>query len=432
MSLPSLALDALRVLTLGALTVVQKSATGLIELLEVEQKDQILEGLKQDSGIGLNPELAASGPKATKDVVPTNLEVVASYNWTNSITPTIIVPGLPRVWKGIKTPFFLSSNDKERIEYIDQNRFRLPNFPLLPLVAAIDQIKPQFDFSSIDIVTDRNNLQKLMKWIGKRVNPELDDFRIDIQVIGKTVLFVRYELRNTERGRRGKTFRKNFDEYLSQYPPGFECSTSNHRIIRYDYGGIQMLVRFKVDAFCPSDGETFGAKGNEDESLVDNATLVAALRTISCDDLNIISGGTLVPQSQIIKLHTRHQWPASLGLDWDKYYPQIFLSQTHRLLLGTHTQGRIRRIREYTSGDDIVHKQKGKQQHELDKLCVLLKAIRKEAISFGDRACLSLVYRRETKMLELFERYSSNALPDEWMAKFENPKGSSLFKEETE
>ena len=95
MSLPSLALDALRVLTLGALTVVQKSATGLIELLEVEQKDQILEGLKQDSGIGLNPELAASGPKATKDVVPTNLEVVASYNWTNSISPTIIVPGKP-------------------------------------------------------------------------------------------------------------------------------------------------------------------------------------------------------------------------------------------------------------------------------------------------------------------------------------------------
>lgn len=361
--------------------------------------------------------------------------------------------GLPRVWKGIKTPFFLSSNDKERIEYIDQNRFRLPKFPLLPLVAAIDQIKPQFDFSSIDIVTDRNNLQKLMKWIGKRVSPELDDFRIDIQVIGKTVLFIRYELRNTERGRRGKTFRKNFDECLSQYPPGFECSTSNHRIIRYvrrhflhryintfligprtkkDYGGIQMLVRFKVDAFCPSDGEAFGAKGNEDESLVDNATLVAALRTISCDDLNIISGGTLVPQSQIIKLHTRHQWPASLGLDWDKYYPQIFLSQTHRLLLGTHTQGRIKRIREYTSGDDIVHKQKGKQQHELDKLCVLLKAIRKEAISFGDRACLSLVYRRETKMLELFERCPSNALPNEWMAKFENPKGSSLFKGETE
>ena len=74
--------------------------------------------------------------------------------------------------------------------YIDQNAYRHPSYPLEPLFRSVYTEKPTFNPTTLDLVTDRNNLRKLVWAIcGERI----EDFRIDIRLVGRTVLFTRYE-----------------------------------------------------------------------------------------------------------------------------------------------------------------------------------------------------------------------------------------------
>jgi len=47
--------------------------------------------------------------------------------------------------------------------YINQAVFRCPDSPLTPLVERVQYWKPEFNFSIIDIITNWNNLRKLLR-----------------------------------------------------------------------------------------------------------------------------------------------------------------------------------------------------------------------------------------------------------------------------
>ena len=67
--------------------------------------------------------------------------------------------------------------------------------PLVPLVRAVNmnadvQGAGAFNWSSVDIITDRNNLRKLLRWAS---SSSKQVFRIDTQLAGEgTVLFNRW------------------------------------------------------------------------------------------------------------------------------------------------------------------------------------------------------------------------------------------------
>ena len=55
--------------------------------------------------------------------------------------------------------------------FINQNGHRMKKFTLLPLVRAVQDLTGQgvtekFDWPSVDIVTDRGRLRKLLAWAG--------------------------------------------------------------------------------------------------------------------------------------------------------------------------------------------------------------------------------------------------------------------------
>jgi hypothetical protein len=119
--------------------------------------------------------------------------------------------------------------------FSDQNGFKMPSSVLLPLITAVDKIqeddnKPDFDWASVDFVTDRNGLRKLLRWIDGTATRS---FRIDMQLAGKrSVLLNRWERRNRERGS-GFTYGFNFEEASTKAAKGCEESTGHHRIVKY-------------------------------------------------------------------------------------------------------------------------------------------------------------------------------------------------------
>ena len=122
---------------------------------------------------------------------------------------------------------------------------------LLPLIRAVQDIESQsnarekekFDWSSVDFVTDRNGLRKLLRWILAGPGDPPRDFRIDIQLAGsKTVLMNRWEQFTKEEPGTRRSYGFNFEEAMTVPSPGCERGTSYHRIITYVGPPTIMLV----------------------------------------------------------------------------------------------------------------------------------------------------------------------------------------------
>lgn len=107
---------------------------------------------------------------------------------------------------------------------------------LLPLFRAVDFVEkdrsgPGLDWSSVDIVTDRNNLRKLLAL----VEGNEEDFRIDIQLAGQwTVLLHRWETL-TEAISDGTGFGDSFERASTTPAPGCERGTlaGHFRVVTY-------------------------------------------------------------------------------------------------------------------------------------------------------------------------------------------------------
>lgn len=108
--------------------------------------------------------------------------------------------------------------------------------PLLPLFKAIDAYSELagatiVDWAGIDFVTDRNNLRKLLRWIGGGSGK--GPFRIDAQLAGKgTVLLNCWNPRTRVWGA-ANSYGFSFEKASTTPVVGCENTSSHHRLVEY-------------------------------------------------------------------------------------------------------------------------------------------------------------------------------------------------------
>ena len=126
--------------------------------------------------------------------------------------------------------------------FTDQNGHRMGSRTLLSLIRAVQDLESQsetqeedkFDWSSVDFVTDRNGLRKLLRWIFSTPGDPPRDFRIDMELAGsKTVLMNRWEQITKEQPGTRRSYGFNFEEAMTVPGPGCERGTGYHRIVTY-------------------------------------------------------------------------------------------------------------------------------------------------------------------------------------------------------
>lgn len=350
----------------------------------------LYEGLHKDAISTLAKPASEESDGNDSIIAIENLEYLASYNWVEAKKPTVIVPGSPVEWTDRPLPFQVSLDDGTN--FIDQNAYRTKNLALVPLVQVVEAInvdedKPNFDWSSVDFVTDRNGLRKLLRWATDTPGKPARDFRIDTQLAGeKTVLFNRWEKSNRDEpgsASRNPSYGFNFERASTTPALGCKDGTGHHRIVTYDFDGLKMVVRFEVDACLPSNTNSkpkktisssstrvAGSGDGEDlanmlSNLAIGSTGAAAAATPTTTatsssstkepiDLNIIWAGVKVPQSSIIELTTRSEQSVA-NFDWAEAYPQLYLSQTPLHYLAVHKRGRFAQVtkRRSDQGDFI-------------------------------------------------------------------------------
>ncbi|KIJ16236.1 hypothetical protein PAXINDRAFT_176296 [Paxillus involutus ATCC 200175] len=348
---------------------------------------------------------------ATSVAAPTSVvqlkdfKPIASYSWIDATKPTIAVPGSPRVWAN--TTVTRVPADKG-VVYIDQNSARmLGHSPLLPLFIAVENIDANFRYGDVDLVTDRNNLRKLLRFV--------------IDLAGKTCLFTRREEKNQETISDFRGFGHEYEQAATTATRGCERATGHHRIVSYDFGGLKVLLRFEVDACvaasASSDDELLGAfstlKIGSRGAAVTTAPSTVTPSTTSALSVNLTVPRTLTPQGNMIEIKTR---ALKRQIDWTEVYPQLYLSQTAYLYLAKHDRGTFQPVEKVQLNGAVLQSHAKEAETSIGKLKVLLKQILDVVGKEGKKGQLSLVC--QGGKLTLYKRTTGSGNPvDEYITK---------------
>ena len=295
------------------------------------------------------------------------------------------------------------------LTFVDQNAYRSPKFPLEPLFRSVYTSTPTFDPKGIQLVTDRNNLRKLT-WFVSRI--PIENFRIDIEMVGNTLLFTRwesipYEVITGFRGF-GHEFEKNFTTYSGE----MKASTGHHRVVQYMLGTLQLLVRFEVDGYVERGTIS---KSSVDVDQLSHSLKSMQLRSESNDTVKAILGGHTVPQDSLIELKTRvkHR-PIQTS---DVIY-QLWFGGVQQLFASYHVRGVFSKVEQsnFEKNGEFERFERDKKL-EISKLVSVIERIKKAMMGVSGKRAILL---HEGQSLRMYERKGDkHALPKDLLAKWD-------------
>ncbi|CZS93214.1 uncharacterized protein RAG0_03597 [Rhynchosporium agropyri] len=279
---------------------------------------------------------------------------VASYNWINGRDPVIIVPaglalfpilplcfvtslrvlftfanrytniGSPPAWTPLAEDKKLKPDSED--VYRDINAARYPKYPMEPAVRSVLAMSPDFELASLDIVGCGSTIGNLLTFAGSRPRA----FRFDVNV----------------------------------------------RIIQYDFGGLQILIRTETDGYLKPATPKMSSKASDTEA---NRSLENALDEIAVSTqipsnhgkLEIKMGGEVVHQSSIFDIKTRAGYKP---YNMEEILPRLWTNQTSKFLLAYHEFGLFDKPGVTSVAEDILKWQKANSSL-LARFHALLKRI---------------------------------------------------------
>lgn len=304
----------------------------------------------------------------------TDVKHLSSYNWIEAPTPTIAVPGSPPLWSPPRAPQQLKKDSG--LVYIAQNAARHPDSPLEPLFRALYIANPSFDIRSIDVVTDRNIIRKLLSFINpSSTRNGLEPFTFNIEIAKDTAIFSRVETATHEiiKPHEFRGFGHEFEKvYTTTQING---STGHHRIISYRFGDLNFIVRHETDGYLGATPPSH-SKAPESDNLL---RLLGSLSlspttpklTSAASKLSIKPSGQPIPLASTLEIKTRVRHKP---LNIEEIAPQLWVSQTPKLVRAYHHNGRFQRV-EVEDVAAMIKGWEGRNQVDLRKLAALISRI---------------------------------------------------------
>ncbi|KAJ4262968.1 hypothetical protein NW762_006581 [Fusarium torreyae] len=276
--------------------------------------------------------LEASDDSARADI--TNVKVVASYNWISSSSPEIMIPGRPPKWTPMKGPHKLSGDSGEY--YRDVNAASYPKHPLEPTIVSVMKMNP--DPIPVNIVACGSTIGNLLRFAR---GVDLDrSFRILVEQVGDAVHFIRRENTPKELIPDVRGFGHTFPEAYTTWDSAVRRSTTHQRILAYQFGGLDLMVRFEGDGFIEtSSPRKVKTKPKRGDTLTQMQSLgITQSLSNGTGNLKVLDGGEPVPQSSVFDLKTRSVMAREkdhLG----EQLPRLWIAQVTQFLLAYHERG---------------------------------------------------------------------------------------------
>ncbi|TIA31842.1 hypothetical protein D6C79_09340 [Aureobasidium pullulans] len=205
-----------------------------------------------------------SGDGVKGKVEISKFEDMASYNWIKTSVPTASLghklspygtplsmsgstslvalpekqPGKPLQWSPpVSGQIKLSLGPKT--SYRDFEHSRGPKYAMEDSVRCITTADRGFISSEVDIFTSEHTLKRLIKF----VQGNTTTFRLLVQKVNGTLFLA-------EKDKEAQTdldLGRSFQSAYMKWPNGLTESISHQRFVRYDFDGLQCLIRFEAD-----------------------------------------------------------------------------------------------------------------------------------------------------------------------------------------
>lgn len=309
-------------------------------------------------------------------------ELLCSYNWQdidageNHSENYIFVPGAPPKWTPLTLPRTLPPD--KGYEYMDHNHHRQPFQPYGPMFLALGEMNPMYQFSTVDVIADRNNLRNLLDFVKGRGTK----FRLDLYVVGNTLILVRKETKFwTQVGHAGG-YGHRFEEFFTRPVPGLEEATSHYRAIRYPLGPLNIVVRYEADAYYEEPTEN--DKSSSEERTPKGDQHVKPRFNLRGQP-HVIRRGNVIDCHQIAELKSANikydaEGRRNGGGRSSQHYDQLWFGRTRHLITGFHdpvegASGEIISVKHKDMKENLDNWERGNQE-SLRKLVTLLTQLR--------------------------------------------------------
>ncbi|KAL3417065.1 geranylgeranyl pyrophosphate synthetase [Phlyctema vagabunda] len=289
-----------------------------------------------------------AGQAASIDAKITGLEDVASYNWLKADEPTVMTPGKPPKWTPITRPTKLLEDNPNGTYYRDPNAAYFPSYPMEPVVRSIFEARPDFNAQEVNVFGCGSTLGNLLRF-ARKVETE-KPFRFLVEVVGETVFLIRRENSPKEVIADIRGYGHSFPEANTTWDADVKSSDTHQRIIRYQLGHLNTMVRFEADGYLAEKVPTMKNYTSLTNQEVTEDSLVSALagstmiphRPNNSDSLKVTRGQDAVPQSTVFDLKTRSIKKKPHDSTISDQIPRLWIRQIPFLVLAYHEYGLFR------------------------------------------------------------------------------------------
>ena len=288
---------------------------------------------------------------ATPVFTQAGYEFLCSCSWKQSAAATIYVPGTPPLFSPPALPKQLKED--KGCYWVDQHGARVAKFQYEPMFQSLAMMNPTVRFNDIDIVINRNTLQKLYKFSeNKRCYKQ---YYIDLDMVGPTMFISRRERHAKTRVFSG--YGRSFEQTFTAEDPILLHVEGHYRVVRYALGGLNIAVRMEVDGYYDIEADQSPPWSSPASPLphpikspheAPNELFRNILSAIGASGdviahsnrshTQVIAQGTLVPHSHTLELKCNKPKPGSVQ--------QIWFGRVPHLVYGTHHSGAITALEE--------------------------------------------------------------------------------------
>ncbi|KAF4755007.1 hypothetical protein FOZ63_016234, partial [Perkinsus olseni] len=299
-------------------------------------------------------------------------KAIGSYSWDTTSTlkePRIVVPGLAPVYSPAKRSFTLQRETRHPSNYVEEYDLKVPTESILHVMSVC---QPSFDWSAVDLVTDRNNLRKLLRFLEASPDAPLfpdaeESFEIIVDVpSGRRPVAFTCDLRRDAPAPLG--FGHAFEERLTTVPEVAKTLRGYFRLILLDINGFKVVVRTEVDAL-ESPAEGGAVPEGPWKPLTGSATGQHYRR---CGDFDAADG-------TVVEMKSKSAFFPDFP--WRSTFYQMLLGKVDKLVLGWHKKGHFQPPKEYSYAE--VQSQ---ANADVDKRLSQLGALLKRVVHFVKQA----------------------------------------------
>ena len=293
----------------------------------------------------------------------TDCQYVASFNWRHSRGPCVFIPGKSvskqhlhanRRSRGTNSRLMdaqenhlggpLSTSPENslwtRVSVLSTG-WHCPTHPFEATALSVLHTQPEPSKTPLDIVCSSSSLGYLVSLC---INEnDFREFRALVEVVGGVVHIFRRENAPDEMIQGVKGYGHTFPATYTTWDAGTEGSTSHQRVIKYNLGGLNILLRGEVDGYLPDAAKPAQPQRKEtslDELADKLASSSLSQRAVdtSASSVTIKAAGSPVPQSSLFDLKTRsiHRKDDDI---LSQQIPRLWRSQTPNFILAFHDRG---------------------------------------------------------------------------------------------